>query len=75
MSESPSTEQKEQGPEVDWTALKIAVDDMNTALALVRGSFITIRFVAHKLTFPSLTGSSPATLTRPTETMPLFSLT
>jgi len=36
MSEPPLDEQKEQGPSVDWVALKIAVDEMLAALALVR---------------------------------------
>ena len=41
MSESAPTEQKEQDLEVDWTALKIAVDEMSSALALVRANSAT----------------------------------
>lgn len=41
MSESAPTEQKEQDLEVDWTALKFAVDEMSSALALVRANSAT----------------------------------
>ena len=37
MSEPSPRERTEQGPDVDWPALTIAIDEMNAALALVRG--------------------------------------
>ena len=42
MSEPSTCEQQEQRPEVDWAALKIAVEEMAAALALVRDNPIMI---------------------------------
>ena len=42
MSDPSPGERTEQGPDVDWAALKVAVDEMTAALALVRGSFTLI---------------------------------
>ncbi|KAF9649545.1 hypothetical protein BDM02DRAFT_1809806 [Thelephora ganbajun] len=39
MSELSPDEQKEQGPDVDWAALKIAIDEIVAALALFTGNF------------------------------------
>lgn len=53
MSEPSSSEQTEQGSDVDWAALKIAIDEMNAALTLVRANFITISALfVHKLKSP-----------------------
>lgn len=42
MSEPSSSDRTKLAPEVDWAGLKIAIDDVNAALALVRLPIITI---------------------------------
>lgn len=54
MSEPSSSDQTKLVPEVDWAGLKIAIDDVNAALALVRGPIITIYAGSISLMLPSL---------------------
>jgi hypothetical protein len=41
MSDQSPDDQTDQGSDVGWAALKLAVDEMVAALALVRGNSIT----------------------------------
>lgn len=40
MSDKSPDEQTEQGPELDWAALKLAVDEIVAALTLVRDNLL-----------------------------------